>query len=342
MEHGDAVDPGPVTQIHGPPAPVPPAGHAPVEGFRHDALVYDGLDAFLDGTAAFVEDGLRAREPVLVVVSPEKIRLLRSALGPRPEHELRYVDMERLGRNPARIIPAWRDFLDGRPEGDGPVRGVGEPMWPGRTADELPECFRHEQLLNLAFADTPGWWLLCPYDASALEPSVLDEARRSHPFVVEGGERRPSPTYPGLDALEEPFADRLTEPPPGAPELAFAGPGLEDVRTFVSRVAELAGLSPARVPDLVVAVNEVATNSIRHGGGGGRLRAWSDDGRLVCEVRDRGVVDEPLAGRLRPLVDAERGLGLWLVNQLCELVQIRSSSEGTVVRLHMELDAQPA
>jgi MEDS: MEthanogen/methylotroph, DcmR Sensory domain len=44
------------------------------------------------------------------------------------------------------------------------LRGIGEPLFATRSADELVECQRHEALLNLAFQDAPGFWLLCPYD----------------------------------------------------------------------------------------------------------------------------------------------------------------------------------
>ena len=56
---------------------------------------------------------------------------------------------------------------------------------------------------------------------------------------------------------------------------------------------------------------------------------------MLCEISDRGRFDEPLAGRVRPAPDQPDGRGLWLVNQLCDLVQIRSSPAGNVVRLHM-------
>jgi two-component sensor histidine kinase len=93
--------------------------------------------------------------------------------------------------------------------------------------------------------------------------------------------------------------------------------------------AEAAGLDPARAADLVLAVDEVATNSLRHGGGRGAQRFWRDEGALVCEVRD--------AGRERPAIDRDGGRGLWMVNQLCDLVQLRSFPGGAVVRLHVYL-----
>ena len=57
-------------------------------------------------------------------------------------------------------------------------------------------------------------------------------------------------------------------------------------------------------------------------------------GALVVEVRDAGRIADPLVGRQLPSWDAVGGRGLWLANQLCDLVQIRSSDTGTVVRIH--------
>jgi anti-sigma regulatory factor (Ser/Thr protein kinase) len=113
---------------------------------------------------------------------------------------------------------------------------------------------------------------------------------------------------------------------------------LGEVRHLVARGAESAGIRPNRVEDLVLSVSEVAANSIRHGGGRGWLRTWETDGSFVCEVRDRGIVTDPLVGRTTPRHDAAKGRGLWLANQLCDLVQLRSSVHGTEVRLHMRPD----
>jgi hypothetical protein len=50
---------------------------------------------------------------------------------------------------------------------------------------------------RVAFAGVPAWWLLCPYDTESLGPDVLEETRRSHPFVSEGGVAMPSSPYAG-------------------------------------------------------------------------------------------------------------------------------------------------
>jgi anti-sigma regulatory factor (Ser/Thr protein kinase) len=118
-------------------------------------------------------------------------------------------------------------------------------------------------------------------------------------------------------------------------EIEFnAGQGLE-ARDFVARRATLAGLPTLRRADLEWAVTELVTNSIRHGGGRGTLRFWQDGAEVVCEVQDQGHIDDPLIGRERPALAAAQGRGLWLVNQICNLVQIRSTAVGTTVRIHV-------
>jgi anti-sigma regulatory factor (Ser/Thr protein kinase) len=303
--------------------------------FRHEALFYAHHDGFMRGTTSFLREGLAAHEPTLVVVNAEKIDHLQRELDDATGL-VRYADMDDVGTNPARIIPAWRDFVDEH-AGLRPFRGIGEPIWAARTPAELVECQRHESLLNLAFADTPAFRLLCPYDTIALEPAVIDEAQRSHPSLVDGGEERPSAVYRGLDEVIAPLADPLPPPPFDVPAYRFRdGSELAAVRALVEQRAHEAGLSPARVADAILAVNELAANSLRHGGGSGTLRMWSEPGALVCEVQDHGAIEDPLIGRVRPPSHPDAGRGLWTVNQLCELVQIRTSpSTGTVVRVHV-------
>jgi anti-sigma regulatory factor (Ser/Thr protein kinase) len=68
------------------------------------------------------------------------------------------------------------------------------------------------------------------------------------------------------------------------------------------------------------------------------VRTWRENDALLCEVADAGHIADPLAGRELPPPDQLGGRGLWLVNQLCDLVQLRSSPGRSVVRLHMRLD----
>ena len=126
----------------------------------------------------------------------------------RPERRRRSSTCALLGRNPARIIPAWRDF---RARHDGPIRGIGEPIWAGRDGAELVECQLHEALLNVAFDGADEFQLLCPYDTSALDDSVVHEACAGHPHV----NAQPSRAYRERERLLAPFE---------APLRAAAGP----------------------------------------------------------------------------------------------------------------------
>ena len=305
--------------------------------FAHEALLYSGDDGFLEGTMPFVREGLAAEEPMLLVLSAAKIKRIRAELNGDGDRIL-FADMAAIGSNPARIIPAWRRFLDEHGVNGRPVRGIGEPIWPGRSPDELVECQRHEALLNVAFAYAPAFRLLCPYDITALDAAVVDEAARSHPFLVEDGVQRASAGYRGLFAIAAPFAEPLPAPPASARELPFDDASLPAVRQLVAARAAEAGFGHTRTRDLVLAVNEVATNSIIHGGGSGTLRVWTDTRWLVCEFEDGGRIVDPLAGRREPRPGHEDGRGLWIANQVCDLVQVRTFEASSVVRLHMRRD----
>ena len=296
--------------------------------------MYAGQDEFLHGTVAFIKEGLTAGEPTLVVVSGEKIALLSAELGRDAAH-VQFADMSEVGSNPARIIPAWQDFLSAQGVEDVPVRGIGEPIGPDRDPAELVECQRHEALLNVAFADAPAFRLMCPYDTEALGDSVLDEAMRSHPIVSHPGGDADSDSYVGVTAAAAPFRAPLAEPVPAPKEFYFEAAGLAALRQYVALRGADAGLDGRRVEDLLLAVNEVATNSLLHADGHGVLRAWEDPEYLICEVRDGGRFEDPLAGRRRPVGGQPDGYGLWLANQLCDLVQVRSFVTGSVVRLLM-------
>jgi len=300
-----------------------------VAPFRHEALLYDSQPDFLAGTLEFIIDGLSRDEPVLVMLVPDKIDLLREDLGEDADR-VAFANMAKVGANPARIIPAWAEFA-AEYGGRGPFRGIGEPIWAGRSGDELVECQRHESLLNLAFAGADDFRLLCPYDIGSLPGGVIEEAYRSHPRIVVGTADLPSTAYG--EPTEE-FDAPLEEPDDvlGVVRVEYGRLGL--IRWIVRRHAGNAGLTEQDVDSLVLATTEVATNTLVHAGGTGELRVWRNGATLVCEVRDKGHIDDPLVGRVSP-ADGEGGRGVWLAMQLCDLVQVRTSGVGNVVRLHM-------
>jgi anti-sigma regulatory factor (Ser/Thr protein kinase) len=298
--------------------------------FRHQALIYEGPDEYLAGTMPFVHEALIAGEPLLVAVAEDKGELIAAELGPDADRVL-FLDMQKVGRNPASIIPLWRDFVD---DHHGlPVRGIGEPAWAARSEAALEECHCHEGLLNVAFAPGSAWSLLCPYDAESLGEEVLERVDLSHAHVSRRGRTVESERF---EVKPDCLAGELP-PPRSRPDVfSFGIAELGEVRRRVAAAGERAGLDPGGVADLVTAASELAANSVMHGGGNGTLRIWCEGDHLLTEVEDRGRIDEPLVGRLRPTISQEGGRGLWLANQLCDLVQVRSSGGGgTKVRLHV-------
>jgi len=298
-----------------------------------------GTDGFVRETLTPVREALAEDAGVLVAVEDGRARALVQALEDDRERErVRSVPMHELGRNPSRMLALWQQFArEHAADGHGKALGIGEPVWPGRSAAELGECERHEALVNLAFDRGPGWRLLCVYDLEGLGQNVIDGARASHPWLCSGGSSATNDGYAGAQDPPQPFAGSLPDPQAAVERLAFAGETLGQMRHALSAWARAQGMSVDGAEALVLAVNELAVNSVRHGGGAGTLLRWRENGELLCEVRDTGHIREPLTGRVRPAADACSGRGLWLANQLCDLVQIRSAPAGSAVRVHKRL-----
>jgi anti-sigma regulatory factor (Ser/Thr protein kinase) len=106
---------------------------------------------------------------------------------------------------------------------------------------------------------------------------------------------------------------------------------LAGVRAFVRARAVDLGLTGRRADLLILAVSELATNTLQHTAGGGRVRLRVETGRLLCDVIDQGPLRR--VGRAMPPADAVRGRGLAIVEQICDEVGIVAEDRGTRVRL---------
>jgi anti-sigma regulatory factor (Ser/Thr protein kinase) len=293
----------------------------------HTALFYRCEAEYIGQITAFVQAGLERGEPALIALPNGRSGVIRDCLDGLPG-ELAFADMTELGRNPARIIPEVRAFTD--KHAGQHVRYVGEPVWPGRSAAETREAARHEALVNLAFAGAQAA-ILCPYDAAGLTGAVLADAERTHQKPAAAG----ATAHTWRDNLP-PGCDRPLDPPPADAEILSYATDLRPVRRLVERHAWRAGLSADRTVDLVLAANEIAANTLSHTAAGGVIHVWHTAAAVVCQVHDSGRITDPLAGRVRHGPD-DRGHGLWLVNQVCDLVELRSDEAGTTVRMHIRL-----
>jgi len=133
---------------------------------------------------------------------------------------------------------------------------------------------------------------------------------------------------------------RPQTPPAGTPVVHRYRNDLSQVRSLVMQHARAAGLSESRANDLVLAVSEVAANTLRHTDSSGTLVIRHDRREIICEIHDQGRITDPEAGQRRPAADATGGHGLWLVHQVCDLVELRSDVTGTTIRMHMRIDPE--
>ena len=303
--------------------------------FRHIALFYRSPREYLDYLVPFVTDSVAAGHPVLVAVPEPNLSQLRDALPAAPARAVTLSDMSRVGRNPGHILGGVLGTFAAE-HAPGPVRMVGELVWDGRSDLEYPACVQHEALTNQAFSGRDVT-VLCPYDATHLDSDILVDAEVTHPRLGFSGQ--PERTSPGF-APEAAWA-RYNEPLPSSPTAAsYTLHRLADLagaRAFSARYARWFGFSPDDIADLQLIVNELASNSLQHGRGPCAVLLWEAGGQLVCQVRDSGLLADPMAGR-RPIIrDADQGCGLFVVNATADLVRIHTASTGTTVQAHLRM-----
>jgi anti-sigma regulatory factor (Ser/Thr protein kinase) len=311
-------------------------GLAVREGFVHQALIYDSEQGFMDVALPFVEEGIASDEPTLVAAHSTNVENLREALGPDMPATL--LSVEQWYETSARTRDKFASWAGKRVNGEdgGRVRLIGEPPWAIGHDAQIRDWARHESVVNVAFADMPVSFI-CPYDARALPDDVIEHAHSTHPEIVAAD----GPTESGGYEDPEAFCRRLNSEvkvPSDAPsaELSFGLEDLAAIRRMVEVAAAEAGLA-SRAEEMVLAVNEIATNAVIHGTPPATLRIWSEEGELLCEVADAGAgIDDVLVGQLKPSPRGPNGRGIWLTRQLCDAVEIRNGS-GCTVALHATL-----
>lgn len=297
--------------------------------FHHEALTYDGTDEFVPTALGVVREGLENDEPTLVLAPSARLQDLTDALG-RDADDVTFVASDRHARNPARVASILDTFRLGA--GERHSRSVKD-TGPDRNRTVTLEARFADCLLNLAALSAWALSLVCLFDSTALD----DDARHG----IRQGHRRLRGSDTNADYLPDLgtqlYADPLEDAPPSADRTVITDGGLPRARSFLRTRAAGSGLGADTVDDLVLAANEIVTNSLRYGGGVARLAVWTEDDAVVCEVRDAGFLPDPLAGRFAPPASATSGRGIWLANNLCDLVQVRSSrAGGTVVRMYVE------
>lgn len=302
---------------------------AEMRSLVHRGLVYRDDAEFVQGVLPFVREGIERGEAVSVV-GPHA-DAVRQALGAQADA----VDFA-AGDDWFRV-PAWTIASYARLAQRSAARGVGmravsEVPWATHTDEQAAEWMRYESLLNHALGGTSAQ-ILCTFD-EASAPTVLEGAHCTHPSMTGSYQPKPTWAYLGPDEYAVAHPSPSGAPvPPDAPSMRFGATEIPAVRRATLRWATGAGWDDDAAQELLIAVYEVASNAVEHGGGAGVIHFWSDGSRLCCEVRSSRPVPDVLAGYAPPSTSQERGRGLWLARQICDLVEIRNDGDGATVRL---------
>jgi anti-sigma regulatory factor (Ser/Thr protein kinase) len=306
------------------------SSHSPGHGLVHEALIYHDEAEFDAAMHAFLHEAAAAGEPVLVALPGPHLDRVRETLGDAVA-DTRWEDLEQVARNPSCLLSVIEEWVASH---DGRARVVSEVVWPGRTHAEAIEALRHEALINHALAES-GATVMTPFDARHLDEEILAGVEMTHPTVVEGGRRRAGAAY--TDPLSSAFGELWPLGDPAGPVSEHPLDGtLRELRHAIAKDPALASLSPQRRSDLVFAINEAASNAVKHGNERCTTRIWHDGDEVVTEIRTHSGVQDVMAGRRRPAADALEGRGLWLINQVCDLVELRSGASGMTLRMHVK------
>ena len=283
--------------------------------FTHSAFVYAGDSAYASTLSAFVRDGLERDEAVAVAAGPGRIDLLRDTLA-GDARAVRFLPADEWYVRPSRTIAGWAQILRAAAAGGRPdARLVGEIPYAG-----TPETWiRFEAALNRSLAELNGH-LLCPYDRQGLPAAVIATAGRTHPRLHDGN-------WLDSTGYEQPEQVLAATPEPLWP---VTGQPLVAVR---ERATAEGWLPADRAEVLALAVTELATNGVRHGGERRELRIWVLADAVVGEVSDDGAAPlQPLAGYLLPDPGRAGGMGLWLIQQLCDSLAVYRGDGFTCAR----------
>jgi transcriptional regulator with XRE-family HTH domain len=177
-------------------------GGQPPTMLNHQVLVYGDDDGFLAATGPFLAEGAARSEALLAVTTARNIEILRGWLG-KGADRVSFVEAETWYSTPVSAMNAYRAFLDeGQAQSSRWARIVGEPVWAGRSHEEIRVWSQYESLVNLAFAPVPVS-VLCPYDERSVDPDIVATARLTHPRILEGGAVADNPSYqdPGVFVL---------------------------------------------------------------------------------------------------------------------------------------------
>jgi len=304
---------------------------------KHRALFYEDPGDFVDAVGAFARDGLGAGDHVLAALTGQKRRWIEEELGDEAD-AIEFLDAGPLYE---RHGVMFRQMLGSLAHHEQPdqrrLRVVAEQALALREPADARDYMRYEAAANVLY-DRYDVAVLCPFDASRLPEELLEAALETHPEVLDAGATRRNERFVDPRAFLRRRAQIPGAPADVAPQRIERAEDIAVLRAIVAAQGRAAGLNRLAVEELALAVSEVVTNALVHGRAPRHVWTYVADGRFVCRLEDGGSgLRDPLAGYFPPDPRSLGGRGLWLARQLCDVVEIASDAEGTIVALQVRL-----
>lgn len=304
----------------------------PAPRLTHVAGFHSSDHDLLEQLLPLVTAGLEHGRPVAVALRPVTMEAVYDAFGSLPGL-LQLAPPEGNDGGSGQTLAARRARqLRELTLTSGPVTVVTE-HWNRFDGHDGSFWTELDAAMNIALSDLPVH-LTCFFPEMPLHLEVVDGARRNHPQLLHRDGPRHNPDH---RAPREVLTDRPAPAPVllGAPDtrMVFGAWQLNEVRAAVERSLLAHGYGRDRAEDVVLAVNEVATNAVEHGMGEALISVWEAADGFVFEIQDAGSLRDPMPGLRAPHPSEARGRGVWIARQLCDSLHVWPDRTGTHVRM---------
>lgn len=302
--------------------------------YRHEALLFASQQALLEASVPWLRAGLDAGDVIALACDAEHNAALAAALGHHPA--VRMLPQERIYHKAVDAVAFYHDLITATVAADHHrVRVLGEVGF-GTSARGREEWLRFEAVCNHALAPLP-LWSVCAYYTPDLPQSLVATALLTHPWLRTADGTASNNDYVPPDRLLNGVGPNLPTPNAEAATVALAhNDELRELRYVLRERLEDLDMSSETADAMVLAVNEVAGNALRHGRPPVLVTLWVTATDILCDVTDRGPgITDPLAGYTPPdpLRLPEHGAGLWMTRRLCDEVTTARRPTGFTVRL---------
>ena len=307
--------------------------------FAHVAALYASDEQLRDLLLPYLDEGLRRGENIFAVVSDNARRVLQDALGDaadRVQWGGGSVSYDHLGQ----MFEGFAGYLAQQYRAGVPTRLIGE-FDSDSSPDRVSQYLRYEAMANEVYAPY-GYPVVCLWDQRRYPTGVLAQVRAVHPQLLNTNAPITNAEYrTPVDYLTG--EQRLPAETPPDPDLVMHLHSADDLGVLRRRLRSwgaTCGLDEQDVDDIVIAVDEIATNALEHGQPPARVRGWTDSEALIIQVADQGRTSIPATtGYHRPGTDALRGRGVWIARQLADVLTTHTGPTGTAVTMRFARSA---